>query len=108
MPATGNTPRVRLWADWLLFLVGIVALCVALDLVAHAAYRGDGSVLYWLLVAYSYPDGAPIATVIGLVILALALIAYWVSLRLLAGFGLTPVRSFAIVTLAALATLTGI
>jgi len=30
---------------------------VPLELIADATYRSDQSVLYWWLIAYSYPDG---------------------------------------------------
>src|SRR5215467_2096964 len=89
MDATHNTRRIRPWSDWLLLVVVFVALLVPLDLVADGAYRTDGSVLYWLLVAYSYPD----ATVVGLAMLALALLTYWISLRRLERAGLSPRRA---------------
>jgi len=92
-------PRIRLWCDWLLLAAGLVALLVPLELIADAAYRSDQSVLYWWLIAYSYLDGEPAATAIGLVALALALLAYWIGLRLLLRAGLA---------LVALTILTGI
>jgi hypothetical protein len=55
-----------------------------------------------MLLAYSYPDGSSTATVVGLAVLALTLLAYWISLRLLFRAGLPPVRSLGAVTLAAL------
>ncbi len=89
-----ETHRIRLWCDWLLLAAGFVALCVPLDLVADAVYRSDHTVLYWWLIAYSYPDGTPLATVVGLFILVSALLAYWISLRLLArtGWGISRQR----------------
>jgi hypothetical protein len=92
-------PRFRLWCDWLLLATGLVALLVPLELVADAAYRSDQSVLYWWLIAYSYVDGAPAATAIGLVALALALLAYWISLRLLLRAGLAPRLTLTLVVL---------
>jgi len=102
MTAWHDTHRVRLWCDWVFLTVGLVALCIPLDLVADAAYRQDGAALYWMLLTYSYPDGSPTATVVGLAVLALTLLAYWISLRLLFRAGLPPVRSLGAVTLAAL------
>jgi hypothetical protein len=65
-----------------------------------------------MLLTYSYPDGSPTATVVGLAVLALTLLVYWISLRLLFRAGLPPARSLRAVTLAALvggcATLTEI
>lgn len=104
MQATRAAHRIRPWADWLLLVAALMALFVPLDLVVDTAYRGDGAVLYWLLTAYSYPDGTPAATVIGLVVLALALLAYWIGLRLLARTGRSPQRSLAIVALTTLAS----
>jgi hypothetical protein len=92
-------PRFRLWCDWLLLAAGLVALLVPLELVADAAYRSDQSVLYWWLLAYSYLDGAPAATVIGFAVLALALLAYWISLRLLLRAGLATRQTLALVVL---------
>jgi hypothetical protein len=105
MHAMRDTRQIQPWRDWLLLIAGLVALLVPLDLVADATYHSDGSVLYWFLTAYSYPDGTPAATVIGLVVLALALLAYWIVLRLLARAGLSPARSLAIVALTALASI---
>ncbi len=92
-------PRFRLWCDWLLLAAGLVALLVPLELIADAAYRSDQSVLYWWLIAYSYLDGAPAATVIGFVALALALLAYWISLRLLLRAGLALWQTLTLVVL---------
>jgi hypothetical protein len=56
-----------------------------------------------VLIAYSYPDGTPAVTVVGLVVLALTLLAYWSSLRLLSRGGLATRRALAVWTLTVLA-----
>jgi hypothetical protein len=113
MPALRDRrrPRIQLWCDWLPLAAGFMALLVPLELVADAAYRGDQSVLYWWLLAYSYLDGAPTTTVIGFAVLALALLASWISLRLLLRAGLAwppalePVGLTMLVTIATAFTL---
>src|SRR5262249_2075389 len=67
-----------------------------------------GAILYWLLLAYDYPDGVPAATVVGLASIALALLLAWLSLRLLTRFGFAPWRAFALVALTGLLTLTAL
>jgi len=54
--------------------------------------------------AYSYPGGTPDATLFGLAIVAVTLLAYWSSLRLLARAGLVPFRVLAILALTIAAT----
>ncbi|HEV8190710.1 MAG TPA: hypothetical protein VGP82_04390 [Ktedonobacterales bacterium] len=108
MHATRGTRRIQLWSDWLLLIAAPVALFVPIDLVADATYHSDGTVLYWLLVAYSYADGTPAATVVGLAVLALALLAYWISLRLLARIGVAPLRALALLALTLLASVSAV
>ncbi len=105
VPRGQRPPRFRLWCDWLLLAAGLVALLVPLELIADATYRSDQSVLYWWLIAYSYPDGAPAATAIGLVALALAPLAYWISLHLLLRAGLAPRQTLALVVLTILTSI---
>jgi hypothetical protein len=92
------------WRDWLLLIAGLVALCIPVFLVADAAYRNDHTILYWLLIAYSYPDGKPAATVVGIAALALGLVLSWISLHLLARTGLSRLRALGVLALTALAT----
>jgi hypothetical protein len=104
MLALRKTRWLQLWCDWLLLLAGLVALCIPLFLVADAAYRNDHSILYWLLVTYSYPDGKPATTVVGIAALALGLVFTWISLRLLTRAHLSPLRALGVLALTALAT----
>jgi hypothetical protein len=104
MLALRNSRWLRPWCDWLLLLAGLVALCVPLFIVADAAYRNDHAILYWLLIAYSYPDGEPAATVVGAAALALGLVFAWISLRLLARAQLSPLRALGVLALTGLAT----
>jgi hypothetical protein len=106
MYAMGDTHRMRihLWSDWLLVAAGLVALCVLVDQVADLAFNYGGTILYWFLMVYTYPDGTPDATLVGLAIVALTLVAYWSSLRLLARSGLAPVLILAILALTIAAT----
>jgi hypothetical protein len=97
------TRMVRPWCDWLLLAVGLVGLTVPLDLYADAVYRHDRSVFYWLLMVYTYPEGTPAATVVGLVALALALLTVWIGLRLLARASLRPSQALTAEALAAVA-----
>jgi hypothetical protein len=108
MDTTCATSPIRLWSDWLLLLVALVALCIPIYLATDAAYGRDGTILYWLLLAYDYPDGEAAATVVGLASIAAALFLVWLSLRLLARFGFAPWRAFALVALTGLLTLTGL
>src|SRR5262245_11186771 len=104
MYALCKTRWLQLWCDWLLLIAGPVALCIPLFLVADAAYRNHHSILYWLLIYYSYPDGKPAATVVGIAALALGLVFTWISLRLLARADLSPLRALGVLALTALAT----
>jgi hypothetical protein len=108
MDTTRATSPIRLWSDWLLLLVALVALCIPVYLAIVAAYGRDGTILYWLLLAYDYPDGVPAATVVGLASIAIALLLAWVSMRLLSHFGFAPWRAFALVGLTGLLTLTAL
>src|SRR5258706_3516492 len=105
VPRGRRPPRFRLWCDWLLLTAGLAALLVPLELIADAAYRSDQSVLYWWLIAFSYLDGALAATVIGFAALALALLAYWISLRLLLRAGLAPQHTLALIVLTILSSI---
>jgi hypothetical protein len=108
MDATRATSPIRLWSDWLLLVVALVALCIPVYLAIAAAFGRDGAILYWLLLVYDYPDGVPAATVVGLASIAAALLLAWLSLRLLARFGFAPWRAFAAVALTGLLTLTAL
>jgi hypothetical protein len=106
MYAMGETHRlrIRLWSDWLLVAAGLVVLGILLDQVADVVFNYGGTILYWFLMVYTYPDGTPLATLFGLAIVAVTLLAYWSSLRLLAHAGLAPVRVLAILALTIAAT----
>jgi hypothetical protein len=106
MNTTRATSPIRLWSDWLVLIVVLVVLCIPAYLAIAAAYGRDGTILYWLLLAYDYPDGVPAATVVGLAAIAIALLLAWLSLRLLSRFGYAPWRAFALVALTGLLTLT--
>ncbi len=108
MDTTHATPPIRLWFDWLLLVVALAVLCIPAYLAIDAAFGRDGTILYWLLVAYDYPNGEPAATVVGLASIAAALFLVWLSLRLLARFGFAPWRAFALVSLTGLLTLTAL
>jgi hypothetical protein len=105
MDTTRATSPIRLWSDWLLLVVALVALCIPVYLAIAAAFGRDGTILYWLLLAYDYPDGVPAATVVGLAFIAIAFLLAWLSLRLLSRFGFEPWRAFALVALTGLLTL---
>jgi hypothetical protein len=108
MDTTRVIPPIRLWYDWLLLVAALVTLCVPLYLAIDAAYGRDGAILYWLLIAYDYPDGVPAATVVGLATIAGALLLDWLSLRLLARSDFAPWRAFAAVALTSLLSLTAL
>jgi len=108
MDTTCATSPIRLWSDWLLLVVALVVLGIPAYLAIDAAYGRDGTILYWLLLAYDYPNGEPAATVVGLASIAAALFLVWLSLRLLARFGFAPWRAFALVALTGLLTLTAL
>jgi hypothetical protein len=108
MDTTRAASPIRLWSDWLLLIVALVVVCIPIYLAIDAAYGRDGTILYWLLLAYDYPDGVPAATVIGLAFIAIAFLLAWLSLRLLARFGFAPWRAFALVALTGLLTLTAL
>jgi hypothetical protein len=108
MDTKGATSPIRIWSDWLLLVVALVVLGISAYLAIDAAYGRDGTILYWLLLAYDYPNGEPAATVVGLASIAAAIFLVWLSLRLLARFGFVPWRAFALVSLTGLLTLTAL
>lgn len=108
MDTTRATSPIQVWFDWLLLVVALAVLGIPAYLGIDAAFGHDGTILYWLLLAYDYPDGVPAATVVGLASIAIALLLVWVSLRLLSRFGFAPLRAFALVALTGLLTMTAL
>ena len=77
--------------DWYLLASALVLVGAVVAVIADGRYYRDGSVLYWYLMLYSYPEGNLSATLAALSVNAVVLLLLWVAARMLLRAGL-PLR----------------